>query len=209
MHWRASHQRLQCGFAVKPISFVYQPAGLQHHWFMNQGGVAQELWDLYGFGILWNWNQPFLDFCLLFRDQGNHGGRGVLSFHRSHRWAGGRGLRIMKKAGLAHDLAGWLVGTVPAAEARASTGGGVLSALAGPGPSSPQCATPPLAAVPSPKDSSICPLATSRFWVVSVPTEGWAIAVLNRVSLPGISPGAALSCPAVLASPSGALGKPQ
>ena len=54
------------------------------------------------------------------------------------------------------------------------------------------CNSTPLAAVPSIKDSSICPLATPRLSVVSVPMEGWATAVLNRVSLLGFSPGAAL-----------------
>ena len=143
-----------------------------------------------------------------FQRPGESGGRGVLSFHRNHRRAGGRGLRIMKKAGpRLGRLTGGHCACCRGQDIHRRWGalrlGRARSKL------STVCNSTPLAAVPSPKDSSICPLATSRFWVVSVPTEGWAIAVFNRVSLPGISPRAALSCPAVPAPPSRASGKPQ
>ena len=83
---------------------------------MNQGYVFQLLYNFYGYQILQNWNQPFLDFGLLFRDKARHDRKGTLSFHRNHRGRGAigggrsrgrggeeggrrRGLRIMIKTG--------------------------------------------------------------------------------------------------------------
>ena len=73
---------------------------------MNQGFVFQLLYNFYGYKILQNWKQPFLDFGQLFRYQGRRYRKGTLSFHRHHREVEeSEGFRIMKKTGTQlHEL---------------------------------------------------------------------------------------------------------